>query len=265
MPFGCPLQRPEQRVADGISDVEVPVRHQPRVVVRSMQRLEPADQRPAGDRVIRAQVVGHVQELVVQEVPERGRDEQPRHVGRRDPGKEQPHRQRERGDEEGHEQRREQHGAQVARAVEFHGLVGEEAVMLPRVPLVDEPQPALQVVHRAAMAPVLREVGIQESERHREPLQRPHLLELHRRRDQHGTADAEREREVQSAPVTRRHVLATVLLAEGCDGSGRGHLDSPGCRSTPGSIAHRHPAARRGRMTVTCPRGPSPAPATCVR
>ena len=100
--------------------------------------------------------------------------------------------------------------SEVQAAVEGHGLIGEKAVMLLRVPLVDQPQAAHGTVHGPAMPEVLGQVGIQQHQRDGQPFERPDVIEARDRKQNDTDADRAGKSEMQPAAVGGADFLAPV-------------------------------------------------------
>src|SRR6056297_468378 len=219
-------QRPEHPVTDRPGDVEVAVGHDGGVVVHAVQPLQAPQQRQPHQLRIGRQVVGQVQQLVAEVVAQRGDHEQPGDVRREQPGQQQPGRQREGAEEEHQQHRREQNGAQVAGAVHVHLPVGEEAVVLDGVALVDQPEACALAVHHVAVPEVLGKVGVEEGQRNGQPLQRPHLVEQDHAEDDPDGAERDDERQVPCAGIAGRHVAFAIVGAVGAAGAHAAEIET---------------------------------------
>ena len=139
------------------------------------------------------------------------RDEQPADIGA-----DQPAERHGAGDRQQRERRqrvgREERHPVIAVIGEAHLVVGEELVMLERVPVVDRApdRVALRTMHHVAMQPPLEEIAEQEHDRDGEQLEPRHLVQVREVDVQCGQPDRVDDRDVQHAVVPACDPLAVI-------------------------------------------------------
>ncbi len=104
------------------------------VLPEALNKRQPPDQRS------RVRVVCEMQQLIVQEIQDRGQHEQVTNVGRGNKIQNGAQRRGERAEEENHQDRREQHRTIVPRRLEDRGFIGKERMVLDGMALEDARQ-----------------------------------------------------------------------------------------------------------------------------
>ena len=141
-------------------------------------------------------MISEVQQLIVQKIQHRGKNEQKTDVRRNQPIEQRPDRYREAAYEEYQQDRREQDRLVILAGVESGSLVREKRMVLDRVSLEDlrkEPRP---VMHGPAVPEVLTQVGIEKRQWNRQPFERPDALEHRRTCQRNQQTDTDRSREM---------------------------------------------------------------------
>src|SRR5215472_9470165 len=207
----------EQPVGDRKGQVHVDLHHQPAVVMGRMMATQRVDERAMAHEPVLVYMAAEIHELVDEIHAGRHAHEQPADIGRQQRAERGGRGQRHQ-DEDDQRVRRKHGDAPVLVVAEAHLIVGEELMMIERVTLIDRAQ-SLDVhraVHDKSVHCPFEQVGEQEGERHREPLQRRHVVDVrdvdieHRRA--HGVDDGDVEVAVVPSDDAGAVLLAKVDL-----------------------------------------------------